>query len=457
MISTSWRSPYPAMCWLCLVCRGGQWHSLFMTFKRGFAVYLAVGCCVLACSSSKSASGGLCPTCKPQLGGESSDFGGGQENCLEQAQPLSDAVRAELQVADVVASATSPFTTSLRWAVPDTVRGDTTLTATTTLDAATYRVIGVEASEGCRDRVLIPATVNVATADGGLKAILHGAVELRRGDLIWHLRAHADLASTNGNLPLELDETRAHRGQLSLALSGFPDTRRGSFNADLSYFPAGVSEVGTMGDSTQTPGLEQVRLELGRFPADDCSIIDFPLDLEIAHPWLGGMSAHTIHSRLRAALPAITNARWLDGSTTELSLALDDLVDQRVCLGAAFGDPILRFASVTRLRSADARVDSTLPSHESRLLGTSGEPQTWTASNTIDSLPGATPAAGVNLNAGSVAGHDSLRVLFELQYQWHDNTLAGGGIVDIADELSNQRLDCVAWPPGSEFQDQRCR
>ena len=198
------------------------------------------------------------------------------------------------------------------------------------------------------------------------------------------------------------------------------------------------------------------QLDLGRFPADECSGSSLPIDPDAAHVWFGGASARTVHSTLRAALPKTSTARWLDGTSTQMTVALDELIDQRVCLAAAFGDPVLSFGSGTRLQSADGRIDSSLPSSQSRLLGTSGVPQNWSASKTGEPLPSAESADGIQLSAEMVAGHDSLRASFELWYEWQNDTLTGGGIVDVDDSVANQRLDCAAWPLGSEYQ-QRCR
>ncbi|HEY3255064.1 MAG TPA: hypothetical protein VGJ91_13985, partial [Polyangiaceae bacterium] len=93
-----------------------------------------------------------------------------------------------------------------------------------------------------------------------------------------------------------------------------------------------------------------------------------------------------------------STARWLDGSSTQLDVALDELTDQRVCMTEAYGDPIVSFGSGTRLRSADGRIDSSLPSSELRLLGTSGLPQTWSASKTVEPLPSAESVEGIQLS-----------------------------------------------------------
>ena len=424
-----------------------------MMLKRGFAVSLGIG--LLACSSAQSSgSGGLCPTCAPLVGGESSDFGGGQANCQEQERALSQAEQDEFRVAELVAAAAEPLTTSLRWNVHDPLRADTTLTAITTLGSPTFRAIGVEASDACQDRVLIPATVDVSTADDGFATSLRGAVELRRGDLIWHLRAAVNLASGEGNLALQVDSTRRHAGELALDVRGFPEGRRGSFGAELRYLALGSTWNGPIGEAG-TPGVEQVELDLARFPADQCTADSVPIDPDTVNAWFGGASARTLHAQLRAGLPASSTARWLDGSSTQIHVALDQLTDQRVCLAAAFGDPILVFASATRLQSADGRIDSLLPSNQSRLSGTSGLPRTWGASLTAGPLPSAESAEGIQLSAESLAGHDSLRAFFDLGYEWQNDALTGGGFISVDDSGAAERLTCAAWPPGSEYQ-QRC-
>ncbi|MET0794762.1 MAG: hypothetical protein ABW061_24800 [Polyangiaceae bacterium] len=172
-------------------------------------------------------------------------------------------------MAELVATASAPLTTSLRWTVSDPPRnGMTTLTASTTLGTATFRVIGVEPDGPCADRVLIPATVHIATSDGGLTATLQGVVERRRDDAVWHLRVKADLLSAEGNLSLRVDETRRHSGELQLTVNGLPAERSGYLKTELRYLPLGSTSVGPIGDSTESPGVEQMLLVLGGFPAD---------------------------------------------------------------------------------------------------------------------------------------------------------------------------------------------
>lgn len=428
-----------------------------MNIKGAFGV--GMSCWLLGCGVDAEEQGGtdeLCPSCTPVSGGETSDFGGGQENCEEQELPLSAAVRNELGVDDIVVALSDPFSASLRFQLEDEERPDTTLTATAILGTPEYWQIGVEPSDACRDIVRIPVTLNVAASDGAFTADAVGALRIRRGDLVWQLLASADLAQASGNLELDLDESRPHLGALSFDIQGFPTGPRGNVSARV-YYPGDDAPTDRIPDEDESPSSTWVYMAVGSFPADRCSAISFPIGKDEPHDWLSGSTAREVYDAARAGLPTIASARWLDGSTTDISVVMDELsASSEACLGATFGNAGLIIDSSAQLHSADDRVNAEIIGSQLALSGSTGIPKTLHLSRTLHSLTLSEAASEAGIDGLEADGTDRVRVSFELEYSFLDEAASGGGIIDVVDDASGGRVDCVAWPEASFYQEQRC-
>ncbi|OQX67805.1 MAG: hypothetical protein B6A08_13610 [Sorangiineae bacterium NIC37A_2] len=240
---------------------------------------LGIGWCFLAlfaCSregGSGSPLGKLCPSCKGQVvGGESSDFGGGQENCLEEEQALTEEIAEEFEVDELMAMVSGQLETAFGWSDDSySSRADTTLSATFTLGTPSLVTVG---NEDCRDHVRVPVTIQATTADGGFEATFEGKLEVGRGGETPTLYAQADLASVVGNLPLDVDTSRRHKGYLQWGELGLPEARSGGVGALIAYLPPeyeGLGGAAGPGDAIPVgvPGVEYVDFFIGRFPADD--------------------------------------------------------------------------------------------------------------------------------------------------------------------------------------------
>jgi hypothetical protein len=445
------------MCCSRLVAPVCAWLNQVMDIRGALGV--GMSCWLLGCAVDEAGDRGsdtLCPSCIPLSGGETSDFGGGQENCEVEELPLSPAVRSDLGVDEIMDSLAEPFSATLRFELDGDERPDTVLSATVTFGAPEYWQIGVEVTDACRDSVRIPVAVNVATSDGAFVADAEGALQVRRGDLSWRLDATADLTQTSGNLPLALDESRPHLGQLRLSIDGSPAGPRGNVSV-LLYYPGEDGPTDRIPLETEAPGSEHAYLGVGRFPADRCGGYGAPLDSDEAHDWLGGATPREVYDAARAGVPPVSSARWLDGNTTDLSVTLDELpASSEVCLGAAFGNARLTMDSSTALQTQDGRVDAEIMGCQLALAGTSGTVGTLHLSRTLRSMTPSQLESEAGIEGIEAGDSELVRVAFEVAYEWQDGVATGGGIIDVQDEGSNGRVDCVAWPEGSDYQEQRC-
>lgn len=385
----------------------------------------------------------ICPDCRANArGGDTSDFGGGQENCRETKLPVDTTTAAELGLQAALTAASSPLELPLRWL--DASGAESTVEARVELGEPAYYAIGVEPSAACRDSIRIPATVELETADGGLLATVNGLLRLRRGELSWELRASTDLSTVSGNRELGLDPNRAHEGRLDLTMRGFSGERRGSVAARVLYL-----------DDAEGKGQDpRVAFELysftpwsGRFPIDGCDAETFPFARETAHSFLGGHALPEIIHDLAGELPAALPARYRDGSSTEVSVELGAL-PASVCLGEHFGNAVARWAGNARVTSDDERVDAELTSVNLELAGTSGEPLGLLLTRAFEpTLPSELELAmgftGLDPAKPSLAG--TLRVDFE----WGSGALQSFGNLRVS-EPNGAAVECLIWPPGEQ-------
>lgn len=415
---------------------------------------------VMACADEASPGGGrLCPACTPQTGGETTDFGGGQENCRETVEPASPSILDEYQVEAAIAAVAEPLVTTFRWNPLFTgaeARADTSLHVAFRLGTAAYESIGVEASNACRNKVKIPVTADLTTTDGAVAASLRGWLGKEQGDLVWRMRARTDLAEVQGSPPIQTDQTYRHVGDLELTLTDYPTGWHGNLTAALVYFLDDSVSADTVQTAMGLPSTRDDGLFLGWFPADACKGWGFRVDAETPHPWLGGQSPQSALGAAIAALPAQAGARWLDGTTTELFTTADAPAPVTTCLYDYFGNPRFALDAPIHLRSADGRLDAAFAAaHDLEMIGVTGAPSSLAIHREWDSLSAAEAKelgvlSGINLADGELAN-----VELETHYQWDQGLVTGGGILDI--HGAEARIDCIAWPPGSEYYVSRCR
>jgi hypothetical protein len=226
------------------------------TMNKTFTVPLLAWLALGACSTQSTSTGApeetestetslpqpLCPSCRSQAGGQTSDFGGISQLCAWQSLELTaenlehyevDAVRAQLEAGVELPLFWSEVEIDDDFAAPLDDEA-----ASESLIEATFTIESFERSEatGCGERVVAPVTMVLATQDGKLQAELHGQLQRTPNQPFWQMFLTADLAEATGMLDLPVDDTRIHVGTLIAQLEA-EDTRvSGLVLGRVSYY-----------------------------------------------------------------------------------------------------------------------------------------------------------------------------------------------------------------------------
>jgi hypothetical protein len=194
---------------------------------------------LLAGCDGEVAPGGrdvLCPSCIPRSGGETSDFGGGQE-CQYEERAIADEPELEAELETTLAAYAGRFERKLRWSAPDSTlaltNDETTIRGNIELGDGKY-LIGTPVE--CDDLIQLSATIELETADGGLQATSEGALMFRRADGASELTAVSDLSLARGSLELPIESTEPHVGRLSTSIVADAAEISGTVTIEVSYF-----------------------------------------------------------------------------------------------------------------------------------------------------------------------------------------------------------------------------
>jgi hypothetical protein len=188
---------------------------------------LLVGC------DSELAPGGLCPTCVPQTGGETSDFGGGSE-CEFEEQAIPDEPELEAELETTLAAYAGPFERTLHWRATEAAAAITA--EETTIRGHIAFGDGTYFAGECGDFVQFRTTIELEIADGSVQATSAGALTFRRADGASDIETVSDLRTARGNLDLHIDGSEPHVGRLSTVISANADGLSGSVTLEVSYF-----------------------------------------------------------------------------------------------------------------------------------------------------------------------------------------------------------------------------
>lgn len=206
----------------------------------------------------------LCPGCVPRSGGETTDFGGGSEcHFEEQAIPDDRELRAQLQT--TLAAYAGDFVRTLRWSASDWAiePEETTVRGNVEFGGGSY-FVGDQVE--CGDFIQVPASIELETADGGLKATSEGTLTLRPADGTSAITGVTDLSKARGTLDLRIDSSEPHVGRLSTVIGDSADGLRGTVAIEVSYFADPDSaEAYARGDQVESISEFTV---VGGFPAE---------------------------------------------------------------------------------------------------------------------------------------------------------------------------------------------
>jgi hypothetical protein len=211
---------------------------------------------LLAGCDSEFAPGGrdvLCPSCIPRTGGETSDFGGGQE-CQYDERTIPDEPELQAELETTRTAYAGRFERKLRWSAADSTipitDDETTIRGNVELGDGTYFV---GAPVACGDFVQFRTTVELETADGALQATSVGALTFRRAAGASDIRAVSDLSTVRGDLDLGIDGGQPHVGRLSTRIVADAEGLSGGVAIEVSYFADRASaEAAARGEKVES-------------------------------------------------------------------------------------------------------------------------------------------------------------------------------------------------------------
>jgi hypothetical protein len=301
-----------------------------------------------------SAEGGpICPRCVIG-GGESSDFDGGQDPCVQFVHTAVPVSAAEVQAAGIDADGfrsalERSFESELSWKDLTTstagarepglsgFQSQTRISGSvatgdwekdyfdaTSCDGFECPLgngqVGNCANFAFEPRYLLATRVTLATADGAVAAVLRGRASLPEAPsstdsalALPSFGASADASEVQGTLRVEPLPGNVH-GTMTVTLSYYPDFVRGALRLEFTNWTAGMSGSGAKRTDE--------RPLVGKFPSDVCEPSVLPAPLDAPHPRLHGRTPGDLLDELRTAIGASSPmAGWTpSGQATELQL-----------------------------------------------------------------------------------------------------------------------------------------
>lgn len=182
----------------------------------------------------------LCPSCRAQAGGQTSDFGGVRQECDWQTLELTAEDIARYEVDGVRTLLEAGFEQPLYWseiAVDEDFAAPTEAVDESVIEAAfVVDAFGRFEGTGCGEKVSAPITMMFSTQDGKLQAELRGELSRTPNQPSWLLFLTGDLAEVTGTLELPIDDTRIHDGKLIAQLYADDLEVRGTVLGRVSYY-----------------------------------------------------------------------------------------------------------------------------------------------------------------------------------------------------------------------------
>ncbi|MGD8861755.1 MAG: hypothetical protein PVI30_17220 [Myxococcales bacterium] len=320
-----------------------------------------------------------------------------------------------------------------------------------------------ELDPGNCDSVRAPAQVEVALGDGLMTFTATGVIRKELGRLEAIFYADADLPQATGSFMPELDDSRPHTGEIEVSLRVFPQAVRGEVIAAALYFESEEAlqvylDDGPWGDRDRETLL---RLEL---PVDDCEDSSLPLATGEAADVLGGRSPQTLWqtAAMRIDEAGEFDAVWKDGGETSLTVQLDGVGDGSACAESVQAPTDLGFEGVElhvhvptagRLRTGDDTIDVPL----SEVILALGADDLELRRARVRAVVERDDAAMAQGTAGSWEGD---RLDGWVVYSFVDSETRADGLVELQEATGDSSwspIDCLALPPGGEWDTGHCR
>lgn len=427
---------------------------------------------VAACSDgrsavSSSAAQPICPNCQ-HAGTETTDFSGSAPPCSGDPAPVPDAAwSARLQeVQDVYAGG---FEATLGWressqspplqAAPSGYERATRVSGSITLGDAQFLegrpTLAAAPDYECPDQFLIPATIELVTADGAFAGTAVG--ELNVGGGASRLRARLDLADAAGTLDLHLDPGLEYQAAIELTLDFYPGAKHGQLEL---WF--GMGEQGP-------DVFNGYRVLEAYFPDDGCGVNGLRSSTDVPVPWLEGQTTAQVLASWQTAIgdTAIQGSRIDCASgTPEASVEVDlsfelgapdrDAVCQRPAWAAAETEGRVRFASPGHLRTSDGLIDAALASGNLTSQGLSLQGVPWPAfplSAPFGSIAAEQFAAQTGISGIDPGRNTQLLPLIVADFSRRDGNVAAQGSVIVigypctsGPECMGHDVSVTSWP-----------
>ncbi len=391
--------------------------------------------------------GSVCPSCRPQAGGQTSDFSGVMSQCewVESAPDSAVAARFELDAIAQQLSASVELPLSWGDARLDGERPPASAASSETTVALAFELGPFRhfASSRCTEAVRADVTVTFATEDGEVSGVMHGELARFADSRTWRMFAQTDLAGVAGTLDPALDMTRIHEGIASVVITGSELGMRGAIRVRVSYYPD-LNAYERRNDQTDTPSArDDVDVAYAWFPEDGCSDHEFSVPSDEPSGWLAQRSPAQVIDEARALVAAegAFDAQWSDGSQTSVSIELA-APGERTCIGSGEGIVTLSLQGDARIRSADGHVDVAAPTVRIRTGGSTASAQSIISFARLE--PG-TPSelAAFGMRDLDLGGRATAGAMVETWHYFGDSDEPSGGRIDIFDEVT---FDHLTWP-----------
>jgi hypothetical protein len=317
----------------------------------------------------------------------------------------------------------------------------------------------------CPSRIVAPATVEYATADGTVRGHAQGTFEVSEHGA--HVFARGDLSETTGTLDLKIDETYPHVGLVGVYGASYPSGLRGSITPTVLYFASEEDAAAFVAADPEAPTPSVYAPFEGRWPVDHCSPSQMPVIGAEPMEMLGGSSFNELFAEAwQEALQSQPQAAiWNDGTASQISMELGE--PNKICTSSVFNPtttPIeasrgFQFEIEGALSTADGRVHTPV-SWGLFAVTDSVTPAILSLEHSGQFVRAAEFEAAAGVAGANALGRPWLEASPSVNYVWGEQGLEPSGALAIYGvpscddvdepcaylEYTLQAVDCLYWP-----------